>query len=73
MYIEKTIGSLTTGDIFKFSEEDLPFKLLSIEEITDDIVLVDCKATINFYKYDRYQTFKGKLLKELKVYVDQAN
>ena len=67
--LETTIEALTVGDVFKFSEEDIPYKILSVEEISSDIVLVDCKATINFYKHDRYQTFKGKLLKKLIVYV----
>ena len=67
--LETTIGALSVGDVFKFSKDDIPYKLLEVEEISSDIVLVDCKATINFYKYDRYQTFKGKLLKELIVYV----
>ena len=69
--LETTIGALSVGDVFKFSKEDIPYKLLESEEITSDIVLVSCKATINFYKYERYQTFNGKLLKSFKVYVTE--
>ena len=67
--LETTIGALSVGDVFKFSKEDIPYRILAIEEISSDFVLVSCKATINFYKHERYKMFKGKLLKNLIVYV----
>ena len=71
MYISKPIGTLSIGDCFKFDINDLPYKILDIQELSDDIIVIDCKATTNRYKYDRYETFKGKLLKSLIVHVEE--
>ena len=70
MYVWKSIGALKVGECFKFDLDDrFEFKLLDVEEITEDIIVVNCKATKNRYKYDRYETFKGKVLKSLAVFV----
>ena len=73
MYISKPIGTLSVGDVFKFSVHDLPYKLLSVQELSDDIIVIDCKATINFYKHDRYKRFTGKVYKSLKVYIEDRH
>ena len=70
--IETTIGALTVGDLFSFNNDEIClFRVTDVEELTEDIVIVSCKGITNAYKYDRYKTFKGKLLKSLKVYVTE--
>lgn len=69
--IKTTMENVKIGQVFSWglAEDFQAFKLIEMNEISDSVLFVHCKAIENRYKYDRYEVFKGKIQKELTTYI----